>query len=466
MIKIILIIAVIVLLWLGIPLLIEMVRRSRQRRAEAREARHAEEEKQKQAAIAERERIDRLWREEPDKAGMAEQLRYRDAVQMGLKHEVLEAQQVHNQRVNHAEQRVSEHRGGKPVTAIYKVIVLAGLVAFLFVSLLALALDYLIFRGLHPTGTVLLPAGLACLAVLGITVGSIVFMNSRRHGLLAEGTTSYTHNVVALGGVLLAAGIATYMIAIAPNRSIPAGEVRINTATQVLDQAETAVPASAPLLITQDQQNLALAKSSLAHAEVVDRLSAGALALIEIPLSEAAVLGSGVLALELALLRRERARRAQRHAENRLERADGRFTAELVGILVAHGHGEEVFPKIHKRLAALAGDPNSAPKGIAGAPQPANPPGPQPTSPPGPTGGQPTMPNPPTTGGPAHPNPPTVGAPAQPNPPGPRPPITVIPPVGTPTNGPATGGPHSTNGGPTATVPAQVLSPTEFDETA
>jgi hypothetical protein len=463
MIKIVLIIAVIALLWLGVPLLIELVRRSRQRRAAEQAARLAEEQKQRQE-------LDRQWREEPDKIGTAEQLAYSHAVQMPLQHEADEARRVHEQRIEHAKQRISEHRNGKPVTAIYKVLVLVGLAAFLFASWLGLALDYLIFRGLHPTGTVLLPAGLACLAVLGITVGSIIFMNSRRHHLLPDETTSYVRNVVTLGGILLAGGIAAYMITIAPNRSIPAGEARINTEIQVLQQAQTAVPPSSPLLISQDQQNVATAKSALAHAEAVDRLSAGALALIEIPLSEAAVLGSGVLALELALLRRERARRQRQHAENNLARANNRFTAELFRILVAHGHGEEVVDKIRGRLARLSGDPKSAPRGITAGPQPTSPAGPAgPASPAGPAGpaspasGQP---GPSAPGSPpGMPNPPTAGGPAHPNPPGPRPPITVIPPVGAPANGSSTAGQHSTNGAST-TVRPEVLSPTEFDETA
>ena len=206
MIEIAVIAAALLTVWFGGPLLVDPVRRAFRRREEARQRHQAEQEEIRQAQLAAQQERERLWREEPDRAGLPEWLNFGHAVQLPLQHASDEAGRLHGQREEHVQQRRSEHRDGKPVTAAYKVIVLAGLAAFVFAGLLGIALDYLIFRGLHPTGTVVLPLALACLAVLGITVGSVVFMSAWRHGLLASSTIPYVRRVVTFGGVILAAG--------------------------------------------------------------------------------------------------------------------------------------------------------------------------------------------------------------------------------------------------------------------
>ena len=181
-------------------------------------------------------------------------------------------------------------RDGNPVTTGYRLRVLMGLALFLIVSALGIGLDYLIFRGLHPTGTLLLPLALACLAVIGITVGSVLFLDANRHHLVHATATPYVRRVVPLGGAMLAIGITVYVMMIAPYRSYPAGEARIHQAQLQLasDQSETtANGGSSSQVIAADQQALTRARTDLAQAQRVDRWSAGVLAILDIPLSEA-----------------------------------------------------------------------------------------------------------------------------------------------------------------------------------
>jgi hypothetical protein len=506
MIGIVGIVAAVLAVWLGTPLLVDPIRKAFRRREEARQRQQAEQEETRrrlqaeQGAArkrqqAEQERIkqaqavkqrehERLWCEEPDRAALPEWLNFRHAVQLPLQHAAAEAGRVYERWREHTEQRQSEHRDGKPVTAAYKVIVFGGLAAFIFAGLLGIALDYLIFRGLHPTGTVILPAALACLAVLGITVGSVVFMSAWRHGLLASSTIPYIRRVVTLGGVILAAGVALYVTMIAPYRSAPAGEANIGHWQAILRQDQTTRPPLPGYVINYDKQQVAKAKTDLAHAQLVDRLSAAALAFMEIPLSAGAVLGSGLLALGLAKQRREQARRDKQRADDNLDRAEARFSAALTQILVAHGHAEEVFAGIRARLERLADPGNAAPPSGWSAPgQNGSQPPPPPTAAgmagPGPSAGgnanggpaAPGMAGPgPSAGGNANGSPAASAAPPSTGPaaaePGQVPTINLIGPVGGPV-GPqaAPQAPVNTNG-PAATVSPADLSPIELDATA
>ena len=176
---------------------------------------------------------------------------------------------------------------------------------------------------------------------------------AKRHDLLPRKTSHYYRQVVILGGGLLAVCIAGYMMMIAPNRSYPAGQAAIAQAEQVLQADQSAIPASSPQLIALDQSAVSQAKANLARAQQVDRLSAGALAFVEIPLSEAAVLGGELLVLYLAVAGREQARQVKQRAEDAVAQRDARFVAELTQILINQGRGEESVRRIIDRGNAM-----------------------------------------------------------------------------------------------------------------
>src|SRR5689334_16567990 len=115
---------------------------------------------------------------------------------------------------------------GQPAAS--RLITQAGLALFLAVVALEIAVDYLIFRGLHPSGTGVLPLALACLAVVGIATGSVLTFDASRGRLLLVETSLYVRRIVVLGGAMLAVGIAAYMVAIAPYRSYSVGEAHIS----------------------------------------------------------------------------------------------------------------------------------------------------------------------------------------------------------------------------------------------
>jgi hypothetical protein len=313
-------------------------------------------------------------------------------------------------------------------------IVLTGFAFFLGAFTLGITLDYLIFRGLHPTGTMLLPFALACLAVMGITVGSVILLGAKRHNLLPDHISDYYRQVTVVGGGLLAVCIAGYMVFIAPNRSAPAGEAKIVRAEQVLQADQSAQPPSSQQLLDTDQAVVSQAQASLARAQQVDRLSAGALALVEIPLAEAGVLGGELLILYTASARRERARQERQRAQDAVERANARFIAELTRILNDHGHNEESVGRIIGRVKAMNVTPDSRPVQAGG----------------GPAGlGRPGLGSP----SPGHPGTPPPDGPAS----GPAPGVQGASPAGpvVPRDGPVPGGPVVN------VVPAPGLAPGE-----
>lgn len=297
----------------------------------------------------------RLWTQFPETAGVGETLTYKARVQVGLLQEAQERNLGLEQREQQVQHRRQHIRDGKPVTAGYRLRALAGLVLFLAVLVLGIVLDYLIFRGLHPTGTRLLPIALACLAVIGITTGSVLFLDANRHHLVPASATPYHRRVLALGGAMLAAGIVVYMVVIAPYRSYQAGEARITQAQQQLasDQSEVLAGAggSNAELIAADTQAVARARADLAQAQRVDRWSAAALGVLEIPLAEAGFLGAELLLLDFAVARREIARRRNQRANNAVQQADNTFIDALHQTLVRHGHtnADDLIPRIIAR---------------------------------------------------------------------------------------------------------------------
>jgi hypothetical protein len=351
------------MIWLGLglllasilfggPALASVARHEIARRRQAAEERRQQEEERKQQAQDAQQQLELIWRNSPDRVGVGEYLRYL-AVKKPLEQAAEEAGRRLAQNGERVEHSLSRYPDGNLPSTRYRLAVLAGLVLFLGVIGLATSLDFLIFRGLHPTGTMLLPLGLACIAVLGITVGSVIVFGAKRHDLLPSDISNYYRQVIILGGALLVFCVAGYMTVIAPNRSAPAGQAAITKAEQVLQADQSAVPPSSPQLILVDQQAVAQAKANLARAQQVDRLSAAALAFVEIPLSEAAVLGGELLVLYLAIARRERARQEQQRAQDEVTQSDARFVAELTQILINHGHNEESVRRIVDRVDAM-----------------------------------------------------------------------------------------------------------------
>jgi hypothetical protein len=458
------------MIWLGLgflllsilfggPALARVINNDMARRRQAAEDRRHQEEESRQRTRDALQQVEYIWRNSPDRAGVGEYLRYR-VVQTPLVQAADEAGRRLAQYTQQVEHHLSRYPGNKPPSTRYRLVVLAGLVLFLGAIGLATTLDFLIFRGLHPTGTVLLPFGLACVAVMGITVGSVIMFGAKRHDLVPQDVSNYYRQVIILGGALLALCIAGYMVAIAPNRSAPAGQAAIARAEQVLQADKSAVPSSSPQLIALDQQAVTQAKANLARAQQVDRLSAAALAFVEIPLSEAAVLGGELLVLYVAIARRERARQEEQQAKDEVARADNRFVAELTQILINHGHNEESVRRIIDRVNAM--NPSSSDQpiafgGVGGAG------GPGAVGPPGPGGaGSPAGPGSPgTTGGPAGPGgPPPVtfvplGGPVPGGPTG-----TVVPPGGPGPGSPPTGSP-TPEMATIASLPADELDQTE-----
>jgi hypothetical protein len=316
-------------------------------RAELERAR----ERREEATQAERDRIDALWRDHPDIGGLTEYLRFIHLRRGQLDRDRAEAH-ADFEEVKQDVDALAADRGGERVPSGHRVLVLAALVLFAIVFCLGVALDYLIFRGLHP-GTVLLPLGLACLAVFGIMTGSVIFLGVGRHKLLPAASSLYVRWTLRLFGLMLAGGVALYMTAIAPYRSAAAGQAGIDSAMSTLQNAQSSVPAATPIVIAQDQQAVARARASLREAQRVDQLSAATLAFLEIPLTEGAVLGAELLIFDLARRRRDQARQAVRQAEGDSTAAEAQFANDLVGVLVARGHDETVVPGIMRRMRRL-----------------------------------------------------------------------------------------------------------------
>jgi hypothetical protein len=378
MIYVLIIVAGLAAILFGAPALVDPARHAAARRADARTRREAAAERLKQEAAAVKAALARLWTQFPETAGVGETLTYKARVQVRLLQEAQERNFELDQREQQVQHRRRHIRDGNPVTTGYRLRVLVGLVLFLVVFVLGIVLDYLIFRGLHPTGTRLLPLGLACLAVIGITTGSVLFLDANRHHLVPASATPYHRRVIALGGAMLAAGIVSYMVVIAPYRSYQTSEARITQAQQQLasDQSEIlADGGSNAELIAADTQAVARARADLAQAQRIDRWSAAALGVLEVFLAEAGFLGAELLLLDLAVARRDLARRRSQQANNALQQADNTFIDALYQTLVRHGHtnADDVIPRILARVVRLG--PGTRPPSIGSQPAGAGPPG-------------------------------------------------------------------------------------------
>jgi hypothetical protein len=453
-----------------LPAVVLQARRAAAQRAEARQQQQAALARQEQANRAKQQSRDDLWRNDPDRAGLSEWLHYVDHRRGPLESNQAEANAYLTRQEEEVKAEVERRGGSERVPTGHRLLVLAALIAFFVVVCVGIALDYLIFRGLHP-GKFLLPLGLSFLAVLGIMTGSVIFLSAGRHKLVPAPASDYAKLALRIFGFLLAGGIALYMTAIAPYRSAGAGQQAIDNAYNTLQSAETAVPALPAAEITLDKQNLARAQAILKEAQVVDRLSAAALAFLEIPLTEGAVLGGELLAFDLARRRRDRAQQAVMDVIREITAADAQFNNRLVAELTARGHDESVIYRIVRRIgnlnAAWAGllpSPSSLPQGgqsnSAGGP--------------GSLGGPPTGGPVPGGPGPGVPTVPGGPAPVSTVPGGPAP-VSTVPggpaPVSTVPGGPA---PVSTvpsittidpATGPPAMAPVVHLAPEESDLT-
>jgi len=384
----VLIVAGLAAILFGGSALVDPARRAAARRAGVRSRREATAERVGQEAAAVKAALARLWTQFPETAGVGETLTYKARVQVRLLQEAQERDLELKEREQQVQHRRQHIRDGKPVAGGYRLRALAGLVLFLVVFVLGIVLDYLIFRGLHPTGTRLLPLALASLAVIGITTGSVLFLDANRHHLVPASATPYHRRVIALGGAMLAVGIVLYLVMIAPYRSYQAGEARITQTQQQLasDQSEVFAGAESNTeLIAADTQAVIGARADLVQAQRVDRWSAAALGVLEIPLAEAGFLGAELLLLDLAMARRDLARRRAQQANNALQQADDTFIDALHQTLVRHGHtnADDVIPRIIARVVRLG--PGTRPASIGG--QPAGP------GQPGGTAGQPGGPS-------------------------------------------------------------------------
>jgi hypothetical protein len=374
----VLIVAGLAAILFGAPALVDPARHAAARRADARTRREAASARLKQEAAAVKAALTRLWTQFPETAGVGETLTYKARVQVALLQEAQERNLEFDQREQQVQNRRQHIRDGNALTTGYRLRVLVGLVLFLIVFALGIVLDYLIFRGLHPTGTRLLPLALACLAVIGITTGSVLFLDANRHHLVPASASPYHRRVIALGGAMLAAGIVVYMVVIAPYRSYQAGETRITQAQQQLasDQSEVLVGGGSNAeLIAADTQAVARARADLAQAQRIDRWSAAALGVLEIFLAEAGFLGAELLLLDLAVARRDLARRRSQQANNALQQADNTFIDALYQTLVRHGHtnADDVIPRILARVVRLG--PGTRPPSIGSQPVDAGRPG-------------------------------------------------------------------------------------------
>jgi hypothetical protein len=146
----------------GGPALVAVGRHQLARQRAAAKARRQAAEERRQRALDAQHRVELIWRNSPDRAGVGEYLRYL-SVRTPLDQAASEAQRRLGQRSDQVDHVLARYPGGRHPSTRYRLVVLAGFAFFLGAFALGITLDYLIFRGLHPTGTMLLPFALACL---------------------------------------------------------------------------------------------------------------------------------------------------------------------------------------------------------------------------------------------------------------------------------------------------------------
>lgn len=316
----------------------------RARREEDR--RQREEEKQRRV-----EEAQRIWRDAPDLGVLREYERYEAHVRTPAQQQADES----GRQLSAVDAAVMRHegtfRGGRRPGVAYQGVLLLALLGFLAVLVLGVALDYLIFRSLRPSGlgNALVSAALASLAMVGVSVGSVVAIGAERHHLLPDGMTEYARRVTRLAGAMLAIGLVAFVAMIAPYRSQLTWQPVIAADKQAVQQAtfnaNTAPDAQArqgyETTLQDAKAQLSADQESLSRASSVDRGSALVLGTVEIFLAEGAILGGEVLALRILLARKERARKANQAALDAVAQGDAQFVAQLTTQLTAHGHDQD-----------------------------------------------------------------------------------------------------------------------------
>jgi hypothetical protein len=338
------------------------MRMAKDQRAAAAAKREAERQRHEQEAEEAKREHERVWREEPGNAVLRERLLYEAQVQVPLDQTAGEAQVQLGQldgAIQRHEAGFHHGAGGRPGLA-YQIVVLTLLGLAVAVFVLGAILDYLIFRGLHPGGSVLIPAGLSGVVIIAVMVGSFLAISAQRHGLIPAHWSEYFRIFARLFGVLLAVGAVTCMTYYAPARSYLADEPKIVTDQATVAQLKTAVAPDAATAqanaaaLNAAETTLANDQATLHKAQLLDRVSAGVLGALEIPLTEAAILGAELIAFRVLLRRREQARQDRQEAVDQVAHADARFTAQTNATLIGFGHDHRAYAEGLARLRELS----------------------------------------------------------------------------------------------------------------
>jgi hypothetical protein len=305
---------------------------------EARTARARETADAQAKKDADEARQEALWESNPTVPGVADNLDYRaNAREKRLQAEDRAADAV-DEAIGTLDDRMGAVRDGKVVSRGYVTLVLGGLTLFVTIGAVATGLDYLVFRGLHPDSGWPMALGLALIAVVALTVGSIVALAVGRH---REGASTYSRRLFATAGVALCVAATVYVASVAPYRSAREGNAKIATAEARLRDAESAVPKIA-VEVSQAAAAVRDAQRNLKDAQRIDRISAVALAVLEVPLAESAILGWELVLVGMARRRHKRALKAYRAAVGTVDLMDARYLAELTKRLAQYGHGPDV----------------------------------------------------------------------------------------------------------------------------
>lgn len=463
----------------GVPAVPMALRTVKGRRAAAAADREAEREEERNARAEAQEREQGPWRDNPGIAVLRERLRFEAKGRLPREQVTTEAG-VQLARLDSAIQRHESrfHSGGRPgLTYQVVVLVLTGVAAVVFI--VGAILDYLIFRGLHPGGSILIPAALACVAICCVMVGSFLAISARRHGLVPAQWSEYFRLFAQVFGGLLAVGAVVCMVVYAPARSYLADEPTIIADQEAVSQQQNAVmPAGGAgvqaAVLAADKEKLAADQASLRKAQLLDRVSAAGLGALEITLTEVAILGGELIAFRVLLRRREQARQGHQRATDDLATAEAVFATTVNDKLIANGYDHRAYEDGLARLREFArmlrlhgqsqgGAPGGGPTApgsaaVPGAVGPVAGPG---HAPGGQAGGTPGNPVPPGGVGPAQtaaPGPHVVpGTVIGQQPPPQAPPATAAPP---PTGGTVGTGTPGAPAGPVTRLPSS-----EFDET-
>jgi hypothetical protein len=460
---------------LGGPAMPMAARSVKQQRVAAAARRKEERERQQREAEEAREERERIWRDEPGNAVLRERLTFQARAGDRLNHAIREAKLKVDQIDGAIQRHEGDFRkgpGGRPGLA-YQIVVLTLLGVAVAVFVLGAILDFLIFRGLHPGGSVLIPVGLSGVVIIAVMVGSFLAISAQRHGLIPASWNEYFTLFARLFGAALAVSAVACMIYYAPARSYLADQGNIAKDQALVAQLTHAVApdaaaqqaSAAALQAAKDQ--LASDETTLHKAQLLDRVSAGVLGALEIPLTEVAILGGQLIAFRILLRRREEARQEHDDAATVRVQAEDQFVATMYTTLTRFGHDHRAYGEGLTRLRDLNAiirrhqpQPGGNPGGLGAGGGPS---GPTPSGPgggpysgpggPGAGGGTPVNPVPPPSpsgaGSAATAPAPSVGQPTRP--------YTVAGTVVSSTSTPTSPGPGPTS--PTTANPTVPLGP-------